>query len=279
MLKQVFHSFSLLYPDVLLEGWKVEKVSERYEGEKWETFWFQVVTPTSMFRVKEFFLDIMEPVFADSCISQAKGDCFQYKWLVYWKGVNYKGKESYVTSRWKTQIEISIDRGYVKQDDMERFLFELQPVNMELAKTILHTPFHLLSFQAKRGEMGEIGRCREWNAPKDVSYVKLSIHEKLSWKLESVGFGNDEIQYVYWDEDSKLYALWVCRHKNKAYYPVSSWITNYGPKQTINGLELYSHPDRGTVVYEDLGDEQIAYVFRGNPCTTYEQVKELFASL
>ena len=50
---------------------------------------------------------------------------------------------------------------------------------------------------------------------------------------------------------------------------------NYGPKQIINGLEFYSHPDRGTVVYENLGNEQIAYVFRGNPCTNFEQVKEL----
>lgn len=104
------------------------------------------------------------------------------------KGINYKGKESYVTSIWKTQVEISVDHGYVNQDEMERFLFELQPVNMELGKTILHTSFHLLSFQAKRSEMGEIGRCREWNAPDDVSYVNLLIHEKLNWKLESVGF-------------------------------------------------------------------------------------------
>ena len=85
---------------------------------------------------------------------------------------------------------------------------------MELGKTIF-TSFHLLSFQAKRSEMGEIGRCREWNAPDDVSYVNLLIHEKLNWKLESVGFGNDETQYVYWDEVNKLYALWVCRHKTK----------------------------------------------------------------
>lgn len=279
MLKQSMHSFVVLYPKILLEGWKIEGVSERYEGEKWETFWFQVVTPSGMFRVKEFFLDIMEPVFPDTCISQAKGECFQYKWLVYWKGVNYKGKESYVTSRWKTQIEVSVDHGYINQDEMERFLFELQPINMEFGKTILHTPFHLLSFQAKRGEMGEIGRCREWNAPEDVSYVKLSIHEKVSWQLESVGSGNDEIQYVYWDEDNELYVLWVCRHKNKAYYPVSSWTMNYGPKQIINGLEFYSHPNRGTVVYENLGNEQIVYVFRGSPCTTYEQVKELLACL
>ncbi|MED0972833.1 hypothetical protein [Bacillus paramycoides] len=279
MLKQTLHSFTLLYPKVLLEGWKIEKFSERNEGGKWETFWFQVITPTSKFRVKEFFLDIMEPVFPDSCISQAKGDCFQYKGLVYWKGVNYKGKESYVTSKWKTQIEISIDLGYVNQDQMERFLFELQPVNTEFAKTILHTPFHHLSFQAKRGEVGEIGRCHEWNSPDDVSYSQLPIHKKLSWKLESIGFGNDEMQYVYWDEENKLYALWVCRHKNKAYYPISSWTTNYGAKQVVNGLEFYSHQDRGTVVYEDLGDEQIAYVFRGNPCTTYEQIKELFVCL
>jgi hypothetical protein len=279
MLKKQFHSFILLYPEILLEGWNIEKVSERYEGEKWETFWFQVFTPTGMFRVKEFFLDIMEPVFPDSCISQAKGSCFQYKGLVYWKGVNYKGKDSYVISRWKTQIEISIDRGYVTQNEMERFLFGLQPVNMEFAKTILHTPFHLLSFQAKRGEIGEIGRCREWNSPDDVSFSKLPIHEKLSWKFESIGLGNDETQCVYWDEYNKLYALWVCRHKNKAYYPISSWTTNYGAKQIINGLEFYSHQDRGTVVYENLGDEQIAYVFRGNPCTNFEQVKELFACL
>lgn len=34
MLKQSMHSFVLLYPKVLLEGWKIERVSERYEGEK-----------------------------------------------------------------------------------------------------------------------------------------------------------------------------------------------------------------------------------------------------
>lgn len=50
---------------------------------------------------------------------------------------------------------------------------------------------------------------------------------------------------------------------------------NYGPKQIINRLEFYSHLILGTVVYEDLGNEQIAYVFRGNPCTNFEQVKEL----
>lgn len=54
-VKAIHDSFVLLYPNVLLEGWNVEKVSERYEGEKWGTFWFQVVTPTGMFRVKEFF--------------------------------------------------------------------------------------------------------------------------------------------------------------------------------------------------------------------------------
>ena len=43
MLKQSMHSFVLLYPEVLLEGWKVEKVSERYEGEKWETFGFKLL--------------------------------------------------------------------------------------------------------------------------------------------------------------------------------------------------------------------------------------------
>ena len=51
MLKQSMHSFVLLYPNVLLEGWNVEKVSERYEGEKWGTGCYS----TGMFRVKEFF--------------------------------------------------------------------------------------------------------------------------------------------------------------------------------------------------------------------------------
>ena len=176
MLKQSMHSFVLLYPNVLLEGWNVEKfqnVMKVKSGELLVSGCYSNWDVSS----KGIFLDIMEPVFPDSCISQAKGDCFQYKGLVYWKGINYKGKESYVTSIWKTQVEISVDHGYVNQDEMERFLFELQPVNMELGKTILHTSFHLLSFQAKRSEMGEIGRCREWNAPDDVSYVNLLIHE------------------------------------------------------------------------------------------------------
>ena len=48
-VKKSMYSFVLLYPNVLLEGWNIEKVSERYEGEKWGTFWFQVVTPTGCF--------------------------------------------------------------------------------------------------------------------------------------------------------------------------------------------------------------------------------------
>lgn len=45
----------------------------------------------------------------------------------------------------------------------------------------------------------------------------------------------------------------------------------------INGLEFHTHPQRGTVVYQDLGDKQIAYVFRGIPCTTPAKVQEIFS--
>ncbi|WP_176538678.1 hypothetical protein [Bacillus cereus] len=45
----------------------------------------------------------------------------------------------------------------------------------------------------------------------------------------------------------------------------------------INGLEIYTHPQRGTVVYQDLGDEQIVYVFRGIPSTTLIKVQEIFS--
>ncbi|KFN02341.1 hypothetical protein D0U04_19600 [Bacillus clarus] len=278
MIKHTFNHLVALYPSVLWNNWKIENVSGRYEGEKWETFWFRVITPTGVFRVKEFFLDIMEPVFPDSCMYQAEGECFQYEEFVYWRGVNYKGKESYVTSKWKTQIEVSIDEGFVGKGEMEKFLQELQPVNMERAKDIMNTPFHKLSFQAKVGRGGEISRCHEWNSPHEMKFSSLPVATKLPWKLESVGIGNEETQYVYWDEKEKLYALWVCRHKNRSYYPYVSWTKNYGVRQVIDELEYYSHPQRGTVVYQDLGNEQIAYVFRGNPCTTLEEIKKIFSS-
>lgn len=51
------------------------------------------------------------------------------------------------------------------------------------------------------------------------------------------------------------------------------------PKTNYKRVRVLFAPNRGTVVYEDLGNEQIAYVFRGNPCTNFEQVKELFACL
>lgn len=75
MLNQKFNHLIPLYPSVLLEDWHVENVSGRQEGEKWETLWFQVITPTGMFRVKEFFLDIMEPTFAEvkEIFSSCKG--------------------------------------------------------------------------------------------------------------------------------------------------------------------------------------------------------------
>lgn len=54
MLKQSMHSFVLLYPSVLLEGWRIEKVSERYEGEKWGLLASGCYS-TGMVRVKGFF--------------------------------------------------------------------------------------------------------------------------------------------------------------------------------------------------------------------------------
>ena len=51
------------------------------------------------------------------------------------------------------------------------------------------------------------------------------------------------------------------------------------PKTNYKRVRVLFTPNRGTVVYEGSGDEQIAYVFRGNPCTNFEQVKELFLAL
>ncbi|MEI4621579.1 hypothetical protein [Bacillus cereus] len=277
MLKQNLQHMIVLYPAVLFDGWHIENVSERREGEKWETLWFQVFTPTGVFRVKEFFLDIMEPTFPDSCIYQAQGECFQYNHLVYWRGLNYKGKVSYVTSKWKTQVEISIDEGFVQQQEMEQFLEGFQPLDLEKAKKNVNKPFHQLSFQARVQIDGEISRCSKWYSPNEVQFESLPITTLDDWRLESVGFRDDEIQYVYWDKKNQLYALWACRHVKRNYYPVSSWNQNYSPMQMINGLEFYNHPQRGTVVYQDLGDEQIAYVFRGTPCTIFAKVQEIFS--
>ncbi|KEK23285.1 hypothetical protein [Bacillus gaemokensis] len=277
MLKQKFSQLIRLYPSLLFDEWHVESVSNRQEGEKWETLWFQVITPTGRFRVKEFFLDIMEPTFSDSCIHHAQGDCFQYNGLIYWRGLNYKGKDNFVMSKWKTQVEISIDEGFIGQQEMEQFLEGLQPLDVEKAKQQINTPFHQLSFQTRVQSGGEISRCSQWYSSNEIEFPDLPIDIIAAWKLESVGFGNNEIQYVYWDEKEHLYTIWACRHTRNAYYPSSSWTRNYSTKQIINGLEYYSHPQRGTVVYQDLGDEQVAYVFRGNPCTTFAQVRKMFS--
>ena len=54
MLKQSMHSFVLLYPSVLLEGWRIEKFQNVMKVKSGD-FWLQVVTPTGMVRVKGFF--------------------------------------------------------------------------------------------------------------------------------------------------------------------------------------------------------------------------------
>ncbi|MDM5155511.1 hypothetical protein QUF88_17420 [Bacillus sp. DX1.1] len=277
MLKQKFKHMISLYPVLLFDGWHIENISDRQEGEKWETLWFQVITPTGTFRVKEFFLDIMEPTFPDSCIHQAQGECFQYNGLFYWRGINYKGKDSYVISKWKTQVEVSIDEGFVQQQEMEQFLEGLQPLELEKAKQQVNKPFHTLSFQARVPIGGEISRCSNWYSPNEIEFSSLPITILSSWRLESIGLGRDEIQYVYWDLKEQLYTLWVCRHSKRSYYRTTSWIRNYGSVQMINGLEFYTHPQRGTVVYQDLGEEQIAYIFRGTPCSTVAKVKEIFS--
>ena len=277
MLKQNLEHIVALYPSVLFDGWHIENVSERKEGAKWETLWFQVFTPTGVFRVKEFFLDIMEPTFPDSCIYKAQGECSRYNDLIYWKGTNYKGKVSYVVSKWKTQVEISIDKGFVQQQKMEQFLEGLQPLDVEKAKKQLNKPFHHLSFQARVQTGGEISRCSKWHSPNEVQFDSLPIMLPNGWKLKSIGFGDEETQYVYWDVKEQVYALWACRHIKRNYYPRSSWLQNYSHMQMMNGLEIYTHSQRGTVVYQDLGNEQIVYVFRGIPSTTLIKVQEIFS--
>ncbi|MGG0188533.1 hypothetical protein [Bacillus rhizoplanae] len=278
MLKQTFKRIIPLYPEFLLPGWRVKYISQRQEGEKWETFWFQVITPTGMFRVKQFFLDIMEPTFPDSCLYQVQGECFRYNTLTYWRGINYKGNDSYVTSKWKMQIEISIDNGVIEQHQMEEFLYGLQPFELEAAKRQMKLPFHRLSFQAHIEDgVGEINRCSIWCSPEEKEFASLPLLVPSSWKLESVGFGNRETQYIYWDTKEQLYALWACRHTNYSYRPVSSWIRNYSSPQKIGNYEYYAHPQRGTVVYQDFGDEQITYVFRGTPCTSFGKIQAIFS--
>ncbi|MFD0770174.1 hypothetical protein ACFQZ1_15475 [Bacillus sp. CGMCC 1.60114] len=278
MLKQTFKRIIPLYPEFLLPGWHVEHISQRQEGKGWETLWFQVIAPTGMFRVKQFFLDIMEPTFPDSCLYQGQGECFRYNTLTYWRGINYKGNDSYVTSKWKMQIEISIDDGVIEQHQMEEFLYGLQPFELEAAKQQIKLPFHRLSFQIhKEDGMGEINRCSIWSSPQEKDFVSLPLLVSHSWELESVGFGNHETQYIYWDTKEQLYALWACRHANYSYLPVSSWIRNYSSPKKIGNCEYYAHPQRGTVVYQDFGDEQIAYVFRGAPCTSFTNIQEIFS--
>lgn len=266
-----------LLPSDLPSGWTVNDLSIRPEGSKWSTLWYEVHTPAARFRVKQFFQDNMEPTFPDTCILGARGDCFQKDGLTYWRGMNYKGCDSYVLSLWKTQVEISIDRGALEQPEMEAFLRSLQPVDPSAAKEILRKPFHELSFHARTGRgQGEVSGCSRWMAPEKANLVPLSAELPAHWVLESVGIGRDEEQFVYWDPNAQVYALWANRHKNRSYHPSSSWTRNYSPKTRLKDCEVYAHPARGTVIYQEANGTQTAYVFRGAPATTPEQVTSFF---
>lgn len=257
--------------------WNVSNISVRVEGEKWGTLWYMVVTQNVKFRVKQFFLDIMEPSFPDTCIYNANGEGFTNKKITYWKGLNYKGKDSYVLSLWKTQIEISIEEGKIRQDEMERFLISLIPIDIKKAEVIVSKPFHQLSFYARTGKGGaEIGRSNQWKAASYEDYSVLPLNLPKTWILESIGHGNKEVQSIYWDSIQKLYSLWVLKQENKNYYSKSSWIRNYNSPLNIGKYELYFHPTRGTVVFERSDNEYIVYVFRGIPSTTQDMIKDLF---
>ncbi|EEM95296.1 hypothetical protein bthur0013_33040 [Bacillus thuringiensis IBL 200] len=43
MLKQTFHSLALLYPDVLLEGWKIEKFQNVMKVKSGKVFGFKLL--------------------------------------------------------------------------------------------------------------------------------------------------------------------------------------------------------------------------------------------
>ncbi|HEU4964734.1 MAG TPA: hypothetical protein VFV52_12890 [Bacilli bacterium] len=269
--------FVALLPAELPSDWKVERLSVRPESSRWSTLWHQVHSPTAQFRVKEFFLDIMEPTFPDTCITAAMGDCFQTEQLTYWRGTNYKGRDSYVLSLWKTQVEISIDCGTVSQPDMERFLDSLQPVDPERAQEIVRKPFHEISFHARTGRgQAEVARCSKWVAPEQSGVQPPEANLPEHWVLESIGLGHQEVQFVYWDPQAKVYSLWASRHQQQAYHPTSSWSRNYSSKVQRGDYEFYEHPERGTVVYHQGSEQQTAYVFRGLPTTTPEQVKSFF---
>ena len=80
MLKQSMHSFVLLYPNVLLEGWNVEKfqnVMKVKSGELLVSGCYSNWDVSS----KGIFLDIMEPVFRIAVFLKQKEIVFNIKGL------------------------------------------------------------------------------------------------------------------------------------------------------------------------------------------------------
>ncbi|WP_238551003.1 hypothetical protein [Brevibacillus thermoruber] len=272
-----FLPFVCLVPRDMIDNWDIAEIRIRPEGEKWATLWYRVQAKTGAFRVKQFFLDLMEPSYPDTCIFQAKGECHAVDGIAFWRGTNYKNRDSYVLSLWKTQIEISIDSGRIDLEEMGRFIAGLQPEDPLRAEEIVNNPFHALSFHTRTGKgQGEISRCRRWTSPNAAGFHPLPVTLPGTWILESVGAADGETQYVYWDERSKTYALWAIRTKAGGYYPAASWTRNYSPPVVIGRREFYRHPARGTVVHERLDDKQISYVFRGLPATTPQDVDSMF---
>jgi hypothetical protein len=269
--------FVCLFPGASCGQWLITEISVRPEGSRWATLWYRVHTPTGIFRVKQFFLDFMEPTYPDTCIYQAQGECHSVENITFWRGTNYKHRDSYVLSMWKTQVEISIDVGFVPPEKMAHFILSLQPHDPAEARKTVAKPFHELSFHARTGlGHGEISRCRRWTSPDEADVEPLTPSLPGSWELESVGTGKNETQYVYWDPSTAMYALWAIRSQDGSYYPADSWTRNYSSPVSVNGYEVYLHPARGTVVHERQKESSLAYVFRGLPTTTPRDVMQMF---
>lgn len=199
MIKQHFidaqkeMNFVVLYPERLPKTVEITHFTIREETDTVRpSLRFEVIGSNFHFRIKQFFYDWGIPVIYAATNLVKKERSFISRGIGGFIGSDYKGNRAACSSRWFTQIELSLLDGELSDQQIIEFFDNLEPLSNKAVHDKGLEGFTKISHSArynypKWGSHDEITRV-QWHTGEQYENIKARVQENIKSSTEDMGF-------------------------------------------------------------------------------------------